>query len=108
MSAATSPLTTIPARKSAGSRKRIDLSTASPLGVHRVARRPDLVADAPHGDDRRRVPELPAELADVDVHGPRVPGKGVSPHALEQLIAREHEPAVVEQLPQEVELLRGE
>ena len=36
------------------------------------------------------------------------PGEGVAPHALEQLVARQHEPAVVEQLPEQVELLRRE
>src|SRR5947208_13586734 len=75
MTAATKPLTTIPARKSAGSRKRSDLSIARPLGVHGVACGPDLVADAPHGHDRRRVAELAAQLADMDVHGARVAGQ---------------------------------
>src|SRR4029077_7743346 len=45
---------------------------------------------------------------DVDVDGARVAGEGVAPHTLEQLVTREHEPAVVEELPEEVELLRGE
>src|SRR5207247_11446425 len=43
-----------------------------------------------------------------NVHGPGVPGESVAPNALEQLVAREHEPAVIEQLPEEVELLRRE
>ena len=38
----------------------------------------------------------------------RVAGERVAPDALEQLVAREHEPAVVEQLPEQVELLRRE
>src|SRR5205823_14309298 len=67
-----------------------------------------LVAHAPHGNDRRRVAELPAELTDVHVDRPRVAGEGVTPDALEQLIAGQDETAVVEELPQEVELLRRE
>src|SRR6185312_14140321 len=68
----------------------------------------DLVADAPHGHDRRRVPELSPDLPDVDVHRPRVAGEGVAPHALEQLVSSEDDAAMVEQLPEEVELLRRE
>src|SRR4051812_32705752 len=102
----TSPASTIAARKSAGSWKRSERNTfASSLGVHRIPRRSDLVAHAPDGHDRRRVPELAPELADVDVDGSRIPGERVAPDAFQQLVAREHEPAMVEQLPQEVELL---
>ncbi len=73
------------------------------------ARGRHLVADAPDRDDRRRIAELAPQLADVDVDRAGVdPGVGVAPHALEELVAREHEPAMVEQLPQEVELLRRE
>ena len=80
---------------------------ATPL-ARGVLRRRDLVPDAPDGHDRRGVAELAAELADVDVDGARVAGEGVAPDALEQLVAREHEAAVVEQLPEQVELLRRE
>src|SRR4029079_8889999 len=68
----------------------------------------DLVADAPHGHDRRRVSELPPDLPDVDVHRPRVAGEGVAPHALEQLVSSEDDAAMVERLPQEVALLLRE
>ena len=44
----------------------------------------------------------------MDVHGTRVAGERVAPDALEQLVAGQHEPAMVEQLPEEVELLRRE
>src|SRR5581483_6622819 len=74
----------------------------------RVPRGGDLVADAPHRDDRRCVAELAPELAHVHVDGARVAGEGVAPDALEELVARQHEPTVVEQLPEEVELLRRE
>src|SRR5207253_11076825 len=74
----------------------------------RVPRGRDLVADPPDGDDRRGVAQLAAELADVHVDRARVAGEGVAPDALEQLIARQDETTVVEQLPQEVELLRCE
>src|SRR5919197_1707405 len=73
-----------------------------------VSRWRHLVADAPDGDDRRGVAELPAELADVDVDGARIAGEGVAPDALEQLVARQDEAAVVEELPEQVELLRRE
>src|SRR5438067_3361615 len=99
----------MPSRNSAGSRKRSDLSIGLytvALGTDRVPRRPDLVADAPHGHDRRGLAELAAQLPHVDVHGARVPGERVAPDALEQLVAREDETAVVEQLPEQVELLR--
>ena len=68
----------------------------------------DLVADAPDRHDRRRVAELAAQLAHVHVDRARVARERVAPDALEQLVAREHEPAMVEQLPEQVELLRRE
>jgi len=68
----------------------------------------DLVADAPHRDDRSCLTELAAHLPDVDVDRARVAGERVAPDPLEELVAREHDAAVVEQLPEEVELLRGE
>ena len=42
----------------------------------------------------------------MHVHRARIAGERVAPDALEQLIARQHDPAVVQQLPQQVELLR--
>src|SRR5581483_3848009 len=98
ISPATIPARTIPARKRSGSRTLRDLNIAPTCcsggrGVLlSVACGRDLVPDAP----------------DVDVHRPRVAGEGVAPHTLEQLVAREHEAAVVEQLPEEVELFRRE
>src|SRR5204862_5880072 len=68
----------------------------------------DLVADAPNSHDRGRLAELPPQLADVHVDRAGVAREGVAPDPLEQLIAREHEAAVVEQLPKQVELLRRE
>ena len=44
----------------------------------------------------------------MDVDRARVAGERVAPDALEQLVAGEHEPAVVEQLPEQLELLRRE
>ena len=44
----------------------------------------------------------------MDVDRARVAGERVAPDALEQLVARQHEAAVVEQLPEQVELLRRE
>src|SRR5215470_7032075 len=100
---------TMPARKRAVSRKRSDRNTAASLRRGRRAPfGPDLVADPPDGDDRRRVAELAPQLPHVDVDRAGVAGERVAPDALEQLVARQHEAAVVEQLPEQVELLRGE
>src|SRR5437763_4533154 len=93
-------------RKKTASWKRSERNTTPALGA--VPRRRDLVADPPDGDDRRRLAELAPELAHVDVDGARVARECVAPDALEELVAREDEAAVVEQLPEEVELLRRE
>src|SRR5215217_1952356 len=86
----TRPASASPPRKSAGSRKRSE--RICPLrGCCRLPLLRDLVADAPHGDDRRRVAELAAELAHMDVHGARVARERVAPYPLEQLVARQHE-----------------
>src|SRR5664279_348789 len=66
----------------------------------------NLVADTPDGHDRARVADLAPELAHMHVHRARVARERVAPHPLEQLVAREHEAAVIEQLPEEIELLR--
>src|SRR3954452_15925698 len=111
MAAETRPEITIPSRKSAGSWKRSDRSIGGlgRLGAdRRVPRGRDLVADPPDGDDRRGVAQLAAELANVHVDRPRVAGEGVAPDALQQLVARQHQAVVVEQLPEQVELLRRE
>src|SRR5207248_2644788 len=42
------------------------------------------------------------------VDGAGVSGERVAPDALEQLVACEHEPAMIEELPEQVELLRRE
>src|SRR5919199_1252699 len=68
----------------------------------------DLVPDAPHGGDRAALAELAAKLPHVHVDRPRVACERVPPDPLEQLVARQHEAAVVEQLPEQVELLRRE
>src|SRR5512141_1753008 len=99
----------MPTRKSAGSRKRSELSIARytlALSRDRVLRGADLVADAPDGHDRGCLAELSAQLSHVDVHRASVTSKGVAPDALEQLVTREHETAMVEQLPEEIEFLR--
>src|SRR5918996_3139280 len=110
MTVETSPASAAPARKRAGRRKRSERNTSASLGADRVFRgvlgRSGLVPNAPHGDDRRGVPELPPELTDVDVDGSRVAREGVAPDPLEQLVAGEHEAVVVEELPEQVELLR--
>src|SRR5262245_22112389 len=97
----------MPARNSAGSRNRSDRNMC--LKLRRGGDAPfgaDLEAAARLGRDRRRVAELAPQLPDVDVDRPRVAGEGVAPDPLEQLVARQDEALVVEQLPEEVELLR--
>ncbi len=43
----------------------------------------------------------------MHIDGARVTRERVAPHALEELVAREHEAAVVEELPEQIEFLRG-
>src|SRR6266851_385122 len=102
------PAATMPARNSAGNRKRSERNMGESLGRGGVLRGRDLVADAPYRHDRRRVPELAPQLADVHVHGAGVPREGVAPDPLEQLVACQNEAAMVEQFPEQVELLRRE
>src|ERR1700704_865709 len=71
----------------------------------RLRRRGDLVTHAPNGDDGRGVLELAAQLAHVHIDRARIAGEGVTPDPLEQLVARQDEPAMIEKLPQQVELL---
>src|SRR3954471_6163531 len=104
MRVATTAASTMPSRNSAGSRKRSELNTSDLLGGG-GGRGAGLVADPPHGDDRRRVAELPPQLAHVDVDGAGVARERVAPDPLEQLVACEDEALVVEELPEEVELL---
>src|SRR3954471_7527215 len=111
MSAATMPASTMPSRKSAGSRNRSDPNIGPSLprsGFCGLARRAHLVAHAPHRDDRRGIAELAAKLSHVHVDRARVARERVTPHALEQLVACQYEATMVEQLPEEVELLRRE
>src|SRR4029077_17264086 len=68
----------------------------------------DLVADTPDGHDRARLADLAPELAHMHVHRARIARERVAPAPLEQLVAREHKAAVIEQLPEEVELLRSQ
>src|SRR5437763_8251768 len=99
-----SPLTPMPRRKSAGRRKRSELSIRTytvTLGADRIASRTDLVAHAPDGHDRGSLAELASQLPDVDVDRACVAGERVAPDSLQQLVASEHEAAVVEELPQQ-------
>src|SRR5688572_92505 len=104
MAVETSPVSAIPARNRAGWRERSDLNISA-LSGDSLLRGRDLVTDAPDRDDRRGVAELPSQLPDVHVHRARVAREGVAPDALEQLVPRQDETAVVEQLPEQVELL---
>src|SRR4029078_12557829 len=67
------PASTIPARNTRGSRTRSEPSIRLRLSPRLlgVLRRRDFVPDTPHGDDRRRVLQLAAQLAHVDVDRPR-------------------------------------
>src|SRR5207237_2329847 len=99
-----SPAGTPPATGTEATRAWVERTLSS--GLRGLARRAHLVADAPHRHDRRRVAELSAQLADVDVHRASVACERVPPDPLEQLVARQDEPPVIEQLPQQIELLR--
>src|SRR6476659_8511679 len=110
INAETRPASTIPRRNTAGSRRRSEPGITAKRTPRRGARKlgggctvplgggcgrqlgRDLVADAPDGDDQRRVAELAADLPDVDVDGARVARERVAPDALEQLVAGEHDP----------------
>src|SRR5260370_18430433 len=107
MSEATRPARRTPSRKSAGSRKRSDPNMGPRVLLRRsgFARRAHLVADAPHRDDRRPIAELAAQLAHMHVDRARLARERIAPDASEQLIASEDKAAVVEQLPQQIELL---
>ena len=53
----------------------------------------------------RRVPELPPQLRDVHVDGSRPARVGHPPDDVEQALAREHDPSVLEEAREQVELL---
>ena len=65
-----------------------------------------LVPGPADGPDQGRPPELAPELADVDVHGPRAAGVAHPPHAIEEPVARVHDAGALEEVGEEVELLR--
>ena len=108
ITAVTSPARTTPSRKRAGRRNRSDRIATQGYTTAGLRLGGDLVADAPDRHDRAGVAELAPQLANVDVDGPRVAREGVAPDPLEQLVARQHEAAMVEELPEQVELLGGE
>ena len=73
------------------------------------ASRPDgLVARAAHGADRVGTAELAAQLRDVDVDGARAARVAHPPDAVEQLVARDDDAGVLEQVGEEIELLAGQ
>src|SRR5262249_28536524 len=75
-------------------------SAASVLG-------PDgLVPRAADGPDQLRLAELPAELRDVHVDRARPARVGHPPDAIEELIAADDDPGVLDQHREQVELLR--
>src|SRR6476659_6256827 len=57
----------------------------------------DLVADTPDRHDGARLADLAPQLADVHVDRAGVAGERIAPDALEQLVARQHDAAVLEQ-----------
>ena len=52
--------------------------------------------------------ELPAQLRDVDVDGARAARVAHAPDAVEQLVARDDDAGVLEQVREQVELLAGQ
>src|SRR5207253_4310801 len=87
-------------------RRSVDASSSASRVLSDRSIVSDLVPDAPDGGDRALVAELPTELTDVHVHRARVACECVAPDPLEQLVAGQHQAAMVEQLPQQVEFLR--
>src|SRR5947209_9015713 len=67
-----------------------------------------LVADAPDRDDGTGIADLAAQLAHVHIDGSRVAREGVAPDLLEQLIPGQHQAPVLEEGPEQVELLGRE
>src|SRR5207244_11883947 len=67
-----------------------------------------LVPRAADGSDQLGPAELAPELRDVDVDRPRPAVVRHPPNAVEQLLAREHDPVVLDEPREEVELLRGQ
>src|SRR5437870_3554246 len=101
----------MPRRKSAGRRKRSELSMVPytlALDVDCITRRAHLVAHAPDSHDRRGLSQLPLQLPHVHVDGARVAGERVAPDPFQELVAGKHEAAMVEELPEQIELLRRE
>src|SRR5581483_8689676 len=64
-----------------------------------------LVAGAADGADALRVVELAPQLRDVHVHGAGAARVGHAPDEVEQPLAREHDPRVLEEAREQVELL---
>src|SRR4029077_4215442 len=77
-----------------------------------LARRGVAVAEAAHGLDRHAVGglrvELPAEVADVELHLVAADAVRVAPDELEQLIAAEHLTGVADEGREQAELERRE
>src|SRR5437764_12122693 len=101
----------MPSRKSAGRRKRSELSIRTytvVLGVDCISSRADLVPHPPHGHDRRGLAELAPQLSHVHTDAARVAGELAAPDPFQELSAGEHGATMVEELPQQIELLRRE
>jgi hypothetical protein len=63
-----------------------------------------LVAGAAHGPDQPRAAELAPQLCDVDVDRARPARIALAPDAIEQTLAVEHEPRVLQEVREQVEL----
>ena len=72
----------------------------------------ELISEPVHGEDVLRVARVVFELlpqpGDVDVDGPRRRHRVVAPHLVEQLVARQRGAAMLDEVPQQLELARGQ
>src|SRR5688500_17838741 len=91
---------------------RVRNPTTGSRGTLTRPSRLELVAEPADRQDvlgvRRVALDLAAQPAHVDVHQPLVAEDVVAPHPVEQLLARQHPPALVGQLAQQPELRTGQ
>src|SRR5439155_25815760 len=77
-------------------------------GVYAASRLNGLVPGAADGADQPRPAELAAELPDVDVDRARAAGIREAPDPVEEAVAREDDSHRLDEVSEQVELLRGQ
>src|SRR3990172_8701465 len=74
----------------------------------RRSRLDSFITRAAYGADHRRPLQLPAQLSDVNVHRARPARIADPPNAVEETVARENDARTLEEVDEQVELLRGQ